>query len=68
MDDQVGQSELYFPVVCAWCGAEIRCEETRGDSERESGGMCLVCFRRMVEEHARVASPPPPAQAYASER
>lgn len=65
MSNQIGESELSFPVVCAWCGSEIRREETRGDSERESGGMCQVCFRRMVEEHAHAASQAP---AYASER
>lgn len=67
MGGRVGESELSFTVVCAWCGSEIRREGTRGDSERDAGGMCLGCFRRMVEEHARVASQPP-ARVYASER
>lgn len=68
MDGQDLESGLTSAVVCAWCGSEIRREEVRGDSARESCGMCQECFRRMVEEHARVASQPPPARAYASER
>ncbi len=53
-------------VVCAWCGSEMGRAEVREESERESRGMCQACFRRMVEEHARVAARP--ARAHASER
>ena len=38
-------------VLCAWCGAEIR----EGD-EPEWSGMCQTCFRRMVDEHLRLAA------------
>lgn len=61
------ESDRDFPVVCSWCGSEIRRGERRGDSDRESRGTCQACFRRMSEEHARIASQAP-AQAYASER
>lgn len=43
--------ELAFRVVCVWCGAEIR-----RASAPESPGMCQACFRRMLEEHARLAA------------
>ena len=66
MTGQVVESLRNFSVVCAWCGSEIRRGELYGDSERESRGMCQTCFRRMLEENTRVASPP--VQAYASER
>lgn len=47
-------------VLCAWCGAEIR----EGD-EPEWTGMCQTCFRRMVNEHLRLATQ---SQEHASER
>ena len=53
-------------VVCQWCGSEMGRAEVRDESERESRGMCQACFRRMVEEHARLAARP--AHAHASER
>jgi hypothetical protein len=68
MNEQASESDQGVPVLCAWCGSEIRREETCGDSERESRGMCQTCFRRMIEEHARAASQPPAQEAYAGER
>lgn len=62
MTDSETESELTFKVVCVWCGAEIR-----RASAPESPGMCGACFRRMVEEHTRLASRQQ-ASAYASER
>jgi hypothetical protein len=50
-----------FPVVCVWCGAEIR----RAHAP-ESPGMCQGCFQHMVEEHTRLAARQ--ARAYASDR
>lgn len=61
MKEDEGQSELEFTVVCVWCGAEMR-----KASRPESPGMCRTCFRRMVEEHARLAAQQ--AGAHASER
>lgn len=68
MEEQLGESVFSFPVVCAWCGSEIRRDENWSDSERDARGMCQACFRRMVEEHARLASRPPALETYASER
>jgi hypothetical protein len=62
MDDEEVRDGTTFPVVCVWCGAEIRrvCAP-------ESPGMCRECFRQMVEEHLRLAARQQ-ARAYASER
>ena len=68
MNGQGVKSDRCVAVVCTWCGSEMRREELRGDSERESRGMCQACFRRMVEEHTRGASQPSALEAYASER
>jgi len=68
MIEQGIESDQTQAVVCAWCGSEMRREEMRGDSERDARGMCQTCFRRMVEEHARVASQPQAQEAHASER
>ncbi len=62
MKDDERQSELTFAVVCVWCGAEMRRASTP-----ESQGMCVQCFRRMLEEHARLAARRQ-ASAYASDR
>lgn len=40
-----------FPVVCVWCGAEIR----KGDTPQPEG-MCQKCFRQMIDEHTRLAA------------
>lgn len=64
MKDLERRDELTFKVVCVWCGAEIR-----RASAPESPGMCQACFRRMIEEHARLAARQQrQARAYASDR
>lgn len=68
MNEQACDGVSYLPVVCAWCGSEMRRDEYWGESERDSRGMCEACFRRMFEEHARLASRPPAREAHASER
>ena len=35
-----------FKVVCTWCGVVIRRAETK-----DSQGMCLKCYARMLGEH-----------------
>ena len=50
MDDEM-KDEPEFPVVCVWCGAEIR-----RAAAPESPGMCRGCFQNMVEEHTRLAA------------
>ena len=62
MEDELMVGEQAFPVVCVWCGAEIR-----RASAPESPGMCQRCFKQMVEEHTRLAARQQ-ASAYASER
>lgn len=51
MEDDLMRDETAFPVVCVWCGAEMR-----RASVPESPGMCRDCFQQMVEEHRRLAA------------
>lgn len=37
-----------FKVVCVWCGGLIR-----HSSVKESRGMCLECYARLLNEHFR---------------
>lgn len=44
-----GQRErAAFKVVCVWCGGLIRHSPVK-----ESRGMCLACYARMLNEHFR---------------
>ncbi|HEY0547817.1 MAG TPA: hypothetical protein VGC91_20730 [Pyrinomonadaceae bacterium] len=38
--------ESNFKVVCSWCGVIIR-----RNSAKDSRGMCLKCYARMLGEH-----------------
>jgi hypothetical protein len=40
--------ESNFKVVCTWCGIIIR-----RNSAKDSRGMCLKCYARMLSEHGR---------------
>jgi NMD protein affecting ribosome stability and mRNA decay len=62
MRDDEGRDVTAFRVVCVWCGAEIRMA-----SAPEPPGMCQACFRRMVEEHTRLAARQQ-ARSHASDR
>lgn len=62
MDDEGMRNEPTFPVLCVWCGAEIR-----RASAPESPGMCRECFQSMVEEHTHLAARQR-ENLYASER
>ena len=62
MEDELKRDEREFPVLCVWCGAEIR-----RASRPESPGMCRRCFQQMVEEHMRLAARQRES-VYASER
>ena len=62
MDVEEMRDGTTFPVVCVWCGAEIR-----RACAPESPGMCQACFRHMVEEHTRLAARQQ-TRVYASER
>ena len=37
-----------FKVLCEWCGGLIR-----RSSVKDSRGMCLTCYARMLNEHFR---------------
>lgn len=45
MNREVSAEELQFKVVCTWCGVIIR-----RDSAKDSHGMCLKCYSRMLSE------------------
>jgi NMD protein affecting ribosome stability and mRNA decay len=62
MEDELRSDGAVFPVVCVWCGEEIR-----RASAPEPQGMCQRCFQHMVEEHTRLAARQR-ASVYASER
>lgn len=62
MDVEESREGTTFPVVCVWCGAEMR-----RACAPESPGMCRACFQHMVEEHTRLAARQQ-ASVYASER
>jgi ribosomal protein L40E len=62
MSNEPAQDRLTFKVVCTWCGAVIRL-----DTAKESRGMCLRCYARMLSEHGR-AGQHGDKPRYASER
>ena len=43
---RVEQTGLSFKVECTWCGVVIR-----RNSAKDSRGMCLKCYARMLSEH-----------------
>ena len=45
MNNEASREELKFKVECAWCGNIIR-----RDSAKDSHGMCLKCYARMLGE------------------
>lgn len=48
MNKEVGNERLSFKVECTWCGTVIRRNNTK-----DSRGMCLKCYARMLSDHAR---------------
>lgn len=48
MNRDLGQERLTFKVECTWCGTVIR-----RNNVKDSRGMCLKCYARMLSDHAR---------------
>ena len=48
MNKEVGRDGEGFKVECTWCGTIIR-----RTSVKDSHGMCLKCYARMLGEHGR---------------
>lgn len=46
MNKAVGQNLSNYREVCTWCGVVIR-----HNNVKESFGMCLPCYARMLREH-----------------
>jgi len=44
----IEQTVLNFKVECTWCGTIIR-----RTNVKDSRGMCLKCYARMLSEHGR---------------
>ena len=44
----MSQERADYRVVCTWCAATIR-----HNNVKESRGMCLSCYARMLAEHTR---------------
>ncbi|HEX8142384.1 MAG TPA: hypothetical protein VF553_07295 [Pyrinomonadaceae bacterium] len=44
----IEQTGLNFKVECNWCGVIIRRSKVK-----DSRGMCLKCYARMLSEHGR---------------
>ena len=62
MSRGMSQERVNYRVVCTWCGATIR-----HNNVKESRGMCLTCYARMLAEHTRTYHPTP-KHSKASER
>jgi hypothetical protein len=62
MGRKVETGELNFKVVCTWCGVVIR-----RTSAKDSHGMCLKCYSRMLSERG-YARWQPDASSNARER
>jgi hypothetical protein len=48
MNREVRHERLVFKVECTWCGTVIR-----RNNVKDSRGMCLKCYARMLSDHAR---------------
>lgn len=48
MNGETRREELTFKVQCSWCGNIIRRANTK-----DSHGMCLKCYARMLGEYGR---------------
>jgi hypothetical protein len=66
MDREERREDLSFKVECSWCGNIIR-----RDNAKDSHGMCLKCYARMLGEMGRAherANTPQWARGRRSER
>ena len=52
MQRESGEEKRIYKVECSWCGAIIR-----RNSAKESRGMCLKCYARMLSEHSSSHEP-----------
>ena len=55
MANQGLRERASFKVLCVWCGGLIR-----HSNVKESRGMCLNCYSRMLNEHFRQHQSDPP--------
>ena len=48
MKSKTSRENSEFKVTCVWCGGLIR-----HSNVKETRGMCLICYARMLNEHFR---------------
>jgi hypothetical protein len=48
MKSKTSQENTDFKVTCTWCGGLIR-----HSNVKDSRGMCLICYARMLNDHFR---------------
>ena len=48
MKSKTSRENSEFKVTCTWCGGLIR-----HSNVKDSRGMCLICYARMLNEHFR---------------
>ncbi len=48
MKSKTSRENVNFKVMCVWCGGIIR-----HSNVKESRGMCLICYARMLDQHFR---------------
>lgn len=48
MKSKTSRESSEFKVMCSWCGSLIR-----HSNVKDSRGMCLICYARMLNEHFR---------------
>jgi hypothetical protein len=62
MSKNEGLTGTIYREICTWCGVVVRRLDTKN-----SRGMCLKCYARMLSEHQR-SSPTLPTNFRRSER
>jgi formylmethanofuran dehydrogenase subunit E len=59
----VEEAGFRFKVECDWCGVIIR-----RNNVKDSRGMCLKCYARMLSQHGQPGGPEAPTPRWASDR
>ncbi|HEV2880850.1 MAG TPA: hypothetical protein VGX24_06035 [Pyrinomonadaceae bacterium] len=63
MNKEEGLTGTIYQEVCTWCGVVVRRLDTKN-----SRGMCLRCYARMLSDHYQRSAPTPSKTFRHSER
>jgi hypothetical protein len=63
MNKEEGLTGTIYQEVCTWCGVVVRRLDTKN-----SRGMCLRCYARMLSDHYQRSAPTQPKTFRHSER